>query len=65
MNLFVCSFNGILTFLGYSMPNSPFKKNTSGTTWPIAGRIRGLYFSHAYSSKSERNRAIGVRTRLL
>ena len=33
-------FNGISTFIGYLMPKLSLKKNSSGTTYPIAWRIR-------------------------
>ena len=33
-------FNGISTFVGYLMPKPFSEKNRSGTTYPIAGRIR-------------------------
>ena len=37
------SFNGISTFAGYLMPKTFSKKNRSGTTSPIGGRIKGVH----------------------
>ena len=48
----------MLTFLGYSMPNLFFYKNSSSTIWSIAGRIRGF----VPLSESERNSTTGVWT---
>ena len=61
----VSLFNGMSTFVGYLMPKPSFEKNSGDAVQPIAGGIGGSCLSQEYLSKSERNRATGVRIRSL
>ena len=62
----VSLFNDMSTFVGYIMLLLSLWKNSSDTIIPIAGGIREFStLSQGHWSESERNRATGVRTRLL
>ena len=61
---FLC-FNGISTFVSYSMPNHPSRRTVVMIFNPELGGKGGSYLSKGYLSESERYSMTGVRTRLL
>ena len=54
LSVSVYLFNGISTFLGYSMPKLCLKKNSCGTIQPIAGEkvVQLIFFYYNYNSLS-------------